>query len=279
MGRYLAAYSIEDLMGKENFEPLWARDDFIPCAHNGARVADLNKDGKDEVLGGTIIGPDGKILMKIRPKGHIDAIYVADVRPDIPGLEVVALEEGRENRIFLYNHERLIWKAHHKHWEPQNAAIGDFIPESPGLEIWCRSRFEEHQKPFIFDSSGNFISGYEMDSVAPAGWTIEGVEVIFTVDWTGKPKQLAAAKERHRSADVAIFDPISGEFLYRFNEKAGFLYVADVSGDWREELIVLNGNELRIYENEDLNPSSNHPRLWTQDHYRRSKMTWNYYSP
>lgn len=279
MGRYLAAYSIEDLLRKESVEPLWTRDDFIPCAHNGARVADLNRDGKDEVLGGTIIGPDGKMLMKIHPIGHIDSIYVADVRPDIYGLEVVALEEGKENRIFLYNHERIIWTAHHKHWEPQNAAIGDFAPKSPGLEIWCRSRFREHQKPFLFDSSGNVISEYEMDSVAPDGWTVKGVEVIFTVDWTGKTKQLAAAKERHTSGDIAIFDPLSGEFLYRFNEKAGFLYVADVSGDWREELIVINGNELRIYENDTPNPSSNNPRLWTKDHYRRSKMTWNYYSP
>ncbi len=279
MGKYLAAYAIEDLLGRENFSPLWTRDDFIPCAHNGARVADLNQDGKDEVLGGTIIGPDGNILMKIELKGHIDSIYVSDVRPDIPGLEVVALEEGGGNRIFLYNHERLIWTAHHEHREPQNAAIGNFMPESPGLEIWCRSRFDEHQKPFMFDSSGKLISAYEMDSVAPEGWTVKGVETIFTVDWTGKSKQLAAAKERHRSGDVAIFDPLSGEFLSRFNEKAGILYVADVSGDWREELIVLNANELRIYENQDSNPSSNHHRLWTIDHYRRSKMTWNYYSP
>ena len=40
-----------------------------------------------------------------------------------------------------------------------------------------------------------------------------------------------------------------------------------------------NGNELHIYSNPDPNPHLNHPRLWTQDHYRRSKMTWNYYSP
>ena len=278
MGRYLAAYSIDDLK-EEHYQALWNRDDFLACAHNGARVADLNGDGKDEVLGGTIVGADGTILFRIPIVGHIDSIFVADVRPDIPGLEVVALEEGGGNRVFLYNYEQLIWQIHYRNQEPQNAAIGEFDLERQGLEIWCRSRYDKHQKPFIFDAYGNKIADYEMDRVAPKGWTDAGVEVIHKIDWTGDQKQLVAAKERHTSGDVAVFDPISGQFLARFKEKADRLYVADVSGDWREELIVLNGNELHIYHNEQENPNPKRHRLWSQTHYRRSKMTWNYYSP
>ena len=282
LGRYLAAYAVDDLL--QDPQPLWTRDDFHGPAHNGARVADLDGDGKHEVLGGTLIGSDGKLLFKTPMKRnakrpHIDSIYAADVRPDLPGLEVVALEEGGDNRIFLYNSDRLIWKTHFRHQEPQNAAIGDFDPNRPGLEIWCRSRYNEHQKPFVFDAQGQLIADYKMDNVAPPGWTSAGVEVIFTVDWTGEPQQLAAAKERHKSGDIAVFDPLSGEFLHRFPAQAERLYVADVSGDWREELIVINGNELQIYSNQEPNPNPNHSRLWTQDHYRHSKMTWNYYSP
>ncbi|MDJ0615336.1 MAG: hypothetical protein QNJ63_01100 [Calothrix sp. MO_192.B10] len=66
---------------------------------------------------------------------------------------------------------------------------------------------------------------------------------------------------------------------HRFQEKADRLSVADVSGDWCEELIVINGNQLRIYNNPKPNPNRDRPRLWFQNHYRRSKMTWNYYSP
>ena len=281
LGRYLAAYAVEDL---QDPQPLWTRDDFHGPAHNGARVADLDGDGKHEVLGGTLISADGKLLFKTPIKQnakrpHIDSIYAADVRPDIPGLEVVALEEGGDNRIFLYNRDRLIWQTHFKHQEPQNAAIGDFDPNRPGLEIWCRSRYDEHQKPFVFDAQGQLIADYKMDRVAPIGWTTAGVEVIFTVDWTGASQQLAAAKERHKAGNIAVFDPLSGEFLYRFPTKAERLYVADVSGDWREELVVINGNELQIYSNQEPNPHPDQARLWTQDHYRHSKMTWNYYSP
>ncbi len=287
MGRYLAAYALDDLLKGKNSQPLWTRDDFLANAHNGARVADLDGDGKEEVLGGTIISPDGEMLLKIPIKGHIDSLFVADVRPDIPGLEVVALEEGGGNRVFLYNRPReavasehgVIWKTHYKHQEPQNAAIGDFDPQRPGLEVWCRSRYNKHQKPFVFDAQGQLIANYQMDDVAPKGWTDKGVEVIFPIDWTGESRQLVAVKERHKSGDVGIFDAVSGEFIHRFKEQADRLYVADVSGDWREEVMVLNGNQLHIYSNTEPNPNLDRPRLWTQNHYRRSKMTWNYYSP
>ena len=68
-------------------------------------------------------------------------------------------------------------------------------------------------------------------------------------------------------------------FILRFKEKADRLYIADVLGDWREEIIVLNGKELHIYSNNEQNPYPKHPSLWTKNYYRRSKMTWNYYNP
>jgi len=278
VGRYLAAYALDDLQA-ENYEPLWQCNDFLACAHNGARIADLNGDNKDEVLGGTIVSPEGKILYTIPLKGHIDSIFVFDVRPDIAGLEVIALEEGGGNRIFCYNREKLIWQTDYKNQEPQNAAVGDFDTSRPGLEVWCRSRYDKHQKPFVFDAHGQLINHYKMDDVAPDGWTTSGVECIFAIDWTGDAKQYAAAKERHESGDVAVYDPISGAFILHLPQKSDRLYVADVTGDWREELVVLNGNKLYIYQNESPNPNPNHPRLWQQQHYRRSKMTWNYYSP
>ncbi len=278
MGRYLAAYRLADLQAGKT-QPLWQTDAFLSCAHNGARLADIDGDGKDEVLGGTILGPDGQLRCAMPVKGHLDSIFVADVRPDSPGLEVVALEEGGGNRVFLANASEVLFITDYEHQEPQNAAVGKFDPSRDGLQIWCRSRYNEHQKPFVFDWHGQLLAHYKMDDVAPAGWTVRGVEVIHTIHWTGEEKQLAAAKERHEEGDLCIFDPISGAFLLRIPEHVNRLYVADVTGDWREELIVWNRNQLHIYENPAPNPRPDRPRLWEQQHYRRSKMTHNYYSP
>ncbi|MBC7327715.1 VCBS repeat-containing protein [bacterium] len=279
MGRYVSAFSLDELR-KGNLKPLWQRDDFLACAHNGLRVADLDGDGKDEIISGSILAPDGKELFRLDVRGHLDSVFFADVRPEIPGLEVVALEEGG-NRTFLYNKNGLIWERLNKEseQEPQNAAIGDFDLTRPGLEIWCRSRYDVNQRPWVYDAKGNMIAFYELSKIAPPDWTNAGIEEIFSIYWDGSNRQLIAAKERHKSGDVAVLDPLTGKFIARFKEKADRLYVADVAGDWREELIVLSGNELHIYQNMNPNPNPNRARLWTQQWYRRSKAIWNYYSP
>ena len=276
-GRFLAAYAIDRLL--KGGKPLWETDKFVSCAHNAARLADINGDGRDEVLGATVFSADGKLLTRASKfRGHMDSVFVADVRPEVKGLEVVLLEEG-SNSVQLLGLRGAIWRKDFKRSEPQNAAVGRFKAGSSEIFIWCRSRHNTHQKPFVFDSSGKLVFDYKMDDVAPKGWTDSGVEVIHTIDWTGKPRQLACAKERHRSGDVCIFEPLTGKFVARFTEKADRLYVADVTGDWREEIIVLNGSELHIYSNTAPNPQPRRKRLWTDRNYRRLKQCHNYYSP
>jgi len=277
MGKFLAAYEMDKLIN--GGKPLWQTEKFVSCAHNSARLADINNDGRDEVLGATIFSADGKLLARAVPdRYHMDSVFVADVRPDKPGLEVVMLEEGA-NQVQLIGSAGAIWRTHFKKQEPQNAAVGRFKQGSNEIFIWCRSRYNEHQKPFVFNSSGKLVFDYKMDNVAPPGWTASGVEIIHTIDWTGDKQQLACAKERHKSGDVCIFEPLTGKFVEHFKEKADRLYVADVTGDWREEIIVLNADELHIYSNGNRNPRPNHKRLWADRNYRRLKQCYNYYSP
>ena len=172
MGRFLAAYRYEDLVGGKG--PSWATDQFVSCAHNAARLADITGDGRDEVLGATIFSPDGKRLAQAQPfDGHMDSVFVADARPDIAGLEVILLEEG-SNYVQVLGAQGPNWREHFKRQEPQNAAVGRFQPGSDGIFVWCRSRYDEHQKPFVFNSRGTKVFGYQMDDVAPKGWTVRG---------------------------------------------------------------------------------------------------------
>jgi hypothetical protein len=279
-GKYLAAYAIDDLLAGR--KPLWTTDAFAPCAHNGARLADIDGDGRDEILGAGIFRPDGTWMVKPASyEGHIDSVFVADVRPERKGLEVVILEEGRgdSNGVQLLAGDGPIWRSHLRRQEPQNAAVGRFREGSDEMLVWCRSRYNEHQKPFVFDAKGEVVAEYSLDDVAPPGWTASGVEVIHTIDWTGQRHQLACAKERHRSGDVCVFEPLSGRFVLRISEKADRLYVADVFGDWREEIIVLAGSALHIYQNEQPNPRPSAKSLWDDRNYRKMKQCHNYYSP
>ena len=277
MGQYLAAYEIDTLI--KAGEPLWTTDSFVSCAHNGARLADLDGDGKDEVLGVTVFSPAGRLITRaIEDNYHADSIFVADIRPLLPGMEMVMLEEGA-NQVQVIALSGPVWRNHFEKQEPQNAAVGRFKENSDEIFIWCRSRYDQHQKPFVFDSGGNKVFDYEMDNLAPEGWTASGVEVIHTIDWTGRTQQLACAKERHKSGDVCLFEPLTGKFVLRLPEKADRLYVADTTGDWREEIVVLNGSELHVYTNDAPNPRPEHKRLWENRNYRRLKQCHNYYSP
>ena len=277
MGKFLAAYSIEQLI--KGGKPMWESDVFVSCAHNSARLADINGDGRDEVLGATIFSSDGKLLAQAIPdRYHMDSVFISDVLPNKDGMEVIMLEEG-SNQVQVVGVTGPIWRSHFNQQEPQNAAVGRFKESSDEIFIWCRSRYDKHQKPFVFDPAGKKFFDYKMDDVAPAGWTASGVEIIHTIDWTGKRQQLACATERHMTGDVCLFEPLTGKFVAHFKEKADRLYVADVKGDWREEIIVLNGNELHIYSNNEANPRPNRERLWKDRNYRRLKQCYNYYSP
>lgn len=282
VGHYLQAHAVEAL----DSEPLWRREGFGALAHGPVRAADLDGDGRDEIAGFTIARPDGSLPENWQyppigggPSFHIDSVFIYDVRPDVPGLEVVLLEEGR-NRVALVNLERgVLWHVHHRRQEPQNAAVGDFDPGRPGLEIWCRSRHDVNQTPWVLDAQGKVIAELKMAEVAPAGWTDHGVEEISVIDWDGSGPRYCAAKERHREGDVCIFDPMTGKFIKHWKETASRIYVADIAGDWREEIIVVSGDEVRVYWNDAPNSHPKRPRYWTQNHYRRSKANWNYYSP
>ena len=219
MGKYLAAYTFDALIDGE--DPLWTTDEFVSCAHNGARLADLDGDGRDEVLGTTVYSADGRLITRAADfRGHMDSVFVADVRPEIPGLEVVLLEEG-SNHVQVLGKDGSIWRRNFRRQEPQNAAIGRFKAGSDEIFIWCRSRYNEQQKPFVFDSQGTKVFDYQMNDVAPEGWTVRGLEVIHTIDWTGGRQQLACAKERHESGDVGLFEPLTGPVRHRVQGAGG----------------------------------------------------------
>jgi hypothetical protein len=78
---------------------------------------------------------------------------------------------------------------------------------------------------------------------------------------------------------------MNGTFVRVFDVLAARTYVADIAGDYREEVVVVesvaggNGRVL-VFWNDAANPTpSARERRWTEQHYRRIKQNWNYYSP
>jgi hypothetical protein len=268
-------------------ETLWEFNDYQGQKHGGFRAADIDEDGFDEVVGGMVIDQDGSLLNTWNYrniKGHLDSLTIADVLPNEPGIEWVVTEENRKqgDRTTLLGKDKIFFYHSFEGKEPQNTAVGEFDPERPGLEIWCRSRFDKNQKPWVIDAKGDTITSYQINEKKPDGWSNAGVEVITPIDWTGGRKEYLAVKERHTEGKIGILDPITGDFKKWWDETASRMYIADVSGDAREEIIVINSdkNEIKIYSNNDpAEASQEKRRKWDQNVYRRTKLNYNYYSP
>jgi hypothetical protein len=267
-------------------ETLWDYDQYRGCNHGGFRAADIDGDGLDEVAGATLLDHDGSRLNGWDYRvisGHFDSVFMYDVRPSVAGIEVVMLEESHsgDDRSALFNAQEVFWYASRNGDEPQNAAIGKFDPGLPGLQVWNRSRFDTDQRPWVLDQDGDTIAEWVLNDVKPAGWSNKGVEQIYAIDWDGGAKQYLAAKERHTNGQVAVIDAMSGSFVQSWSEQCDRIYVVDVAGDAREEIVVVNdtAREVRVYFNDATNPNPAKPRRWSESHYARQKINYNYYSP
>ncbi len=103
---------------------------------------------------------------------------------------------------------------------------------------------------------------------------------LCRIDWDGDEEDEILGKERHKNGAGAIVDPMTGRFVKIFPAKALRIYAADITGDYREEVIIIDEDgHVKCFWNEEANDNPPKPRYWPQQHYRRQKQNWNYYSP
>ena len=277
---------------------LWETDEYRGIEHSPLRQVDLDGDGLDEVAGASIIDHDGTKMNDWDLGGaylSMDSIAVADVVPGGPLEVVLAEQRGANSHTDMVNHERILFRALNPwNWEdPDKVTVGDFDPSRPGLEILNRSSggdgtarrgdeepYRNELAPWVLDAEGGLICKYYVNDHKPEWWTGHGIEEIAPIDWDGDAIAEIAAKERHAEGAGAIINPMTCEFLEVFEGQAARLYVVDLGGDSREEVVILDQRGfIRVIRNgaPNLNPAK--PSPWTRQHYRRQKQNWNYYSP
>ncbi len=246
---------------------------------------------------------------------HLDGVIVGDFRRDLPGLEWVVCNEAYVTGLWSTSMLRYVpghtdvdsvwtWRTTSlsgNYREPQSIAGGNFDTGGGNdyCEVFCRSpdictTKAIPQQPWVVDYSGNQDYFYSMYDALPEGFNTvspdsnaNGIEIICTIDWEGTDKEYITGKARKASGThVGIFDAIDGDDVwttmgYTPTIRAGyFLYVADVTGDYREEIFLYDTTDqkIKIFWNEDPNVNSK-PAKWDDPLYRRLKQNWNYYSP
>lgn len=275
---------------------LWDTTEFISAEHSPGRVADLDGDGRDEIVGVRIIGPDGRRVGSWdlgrdlgSAQGSVDSVVIADLIRGGP-LEAVIAEQGGNNQAIAFNPNRIIFGKYNpanpccrvagecREVDPDKIAIGNFVGGEDRLEIFCRSACG--RAPWVLDADGNIIATWVVDDEKPQGWYVAGIEEVVGLDWDGDGTSKILAKERHVDGDAAVINAMTGRFVRVFRGQAVRVYAADVAGDAREEVITVDRDgTIKVYANQAVNRNAPRPRRWDQQHYRRQKQNWNYYSP
>jgi len=196
---------------------------------HGLISADIDQDGRDElVIGAAALDDNGNALWNTC-LGHPDVGYVADIDPARPGLEIFyGIEPAREeNAVCLVEARtgKILWgyKGRTKHVHSQGM-VGDIDASQPGMECYAgesdRSRF------WLYSARGELLSDKSLGSLAPrAIW------------WD-------ADLQKEIECNGELFD-YNGETIMKIEGRV--IGVADCLGDWREEIITSLPGEIRIY--------------------------------
>jgi rhamnogalacturonan endolyase len=214
-------------------------------------VADVDGDGRDEIIfGAMVVDDDGKGLYSTG-WGHGDALHVSDLDPENPGLEVfdiqerfdaqgMSLRDARTGRpIFTIPSVKADDSGSDKGEGPGRGAAFNIDPRFPGAEFWAAGA----------GMSGLYdIHGRKFYEGRPAG-----LSTNFAIWWDGDfLRELLDQNHIDKwNWQTQTLEPLLVCHACTSNNgtKATPALSADIWGDWREEVIwrTRDNRELRIY--------------------------------
>lgn len=214
---------------------------------------DVDNDGRDEILLGSCMLDDNGTLLWSAGLGHPDKIYLTDIDPKRPGMEVfLCLEpfnnEGRGVCVVDAATGNHVWNIGHKTFHVGDGMVTDFDPSHEGLECFASEDSKGGSRDkYLLSASGKYIGKNE--GVPPcrnwAWWDGDLLRETFQGD---NNRWGAGSSSDGRKQSILKW---KGEVLTEGIE-GDILMIADLYGDWREEIVTAVKGELRIY-------TTNHP--------------------
>jgi fibronectin type 3 domain-containing protein len=244
--------------------------------------ADVDRDGLDELVFGSLtLDDDGTPLSNTR-LGHGDAMHVSDHLVDRPGLEVFSVHESPSgnggNIASMRDAEtgEVIWSNRGTR-DTGRGVAADIDPTHPGAEAWNVGGDAAWDSPV---GNLNTATGEQIGTAIPAAnfvtwWdgdlTREITDHDFdTVSQTGVPTISKWDPAANSEVELLKLDgTLTGN-----GTKGNPMLQADLFGDWREELVVrhADGNALRIVTTTDVT-EHRIPTLMHDSQYRQA-VAW-----
>jgi rhamnogalacturonan endolyase len=223
-------------------------------------IADVDGDGKDEVIYGAMAIDDNGSGLWVNGQGHGDAMHVGDLIPSRAGLEEFKVDENTGSLAAWMADARtgqIIWSNASCGCDNGRGVSDDIYAGSAGAESWSSA------VSGLYNTAGQNIGRKPSSTNFVVWW--DGDAQRELLDGTHIDKYGTSADTRLLTA--------SGVHANNGTKSTPSLS-ADILGDWREEVIwpTTDNKALRIYSTTDAT-SISHVSLM-QDRMYREAVAW-----
>ena len=227
-------------------------------------IADVDMDGRDEIVFGSMVIDDNGKGLSTTGLGHGDAQHTGDFDPYRWGLEHFACNESSPAMNFRNATTSKIYYRFQSTSDDGRALCGNFTNSYPGC---------------VGKSNQSGIISTVADKVLP---NVPGFDLNFRIYWDGDLcEEILNSPGTEKEAKI---DKIVGTSVNRIFTSSGAKMnnwtknnpgaTGDIIGDWREELVLRTGDDskLRIYTTSI--PTSHRIYTLWHDHQYRQAMVW-----
>lgn len=202
-------------------------------------VADIDDDGKDEIIYGAMTIDDTGAPLWTTNLKHGDAMHVSDLDPTHPGLEKFGVHEDMSNgnvgsALLGLRDKKIVWTTRAEKDTGRGVAF-DIDPRFPGAEAWASNSSN------LYNVRGEVIASERPKQMNFAVWwdgdllreLLDG-NTVSKWDWKENKTHPLLVAEGCTSNNGTKSNPALS---------------ADIFGDWREEVILraADNKSLRIY--------------------------------
>lgn len=218
-------------------------------------VADVDWDGRDEIVWGSMVIDDNGMGLSTTGLGHGDAQHIGDFNPYIHGQEMFACNEDNPSNNYRDATTSKIYYRKTDTNDDGRCLAGNFYNDFPGAV-----GHSAHDTP---------ISTVTNDHVS---LNTNGLSMNFRIYWDGDLLEECFNNTEVTKPGVGTIATFLGAYSNN-STKATPCYQGDIFGDWREEVIERTAdNNIRIY-------TTNEPTKWRNyslwyDHQYRNGMVW-----
>lgn len=226
-------------------------------------VGDVDGDGRDEVVYQAMVVDDDGTGLYSTGLRHGDAMHLADIDPDRPGLEVFSVQENEDDAERFQTpgaalrdagSGEVLW-SHSPMIDVPAGLTADIDPTHRGMEAWGGPGG-------LRDAYGNEIGAQPREIDWCIWWDGDPLRELLSPgrDW-GSPRRGARSQPMRPAGRPSS----SGTRISKWNWKTGRsdplfqcdatgvprgpVLLGDVIGDWREEMLLVapGGKALRLY--------------------------------